>query len=153
MNKTTSMLLLAATALGFQGLANAQDAAGCPQLPANTALHWEHKSTGNADFCRALRADGSEAFGMYISAEATFDPDRSNREERGQIGDQAVTWYRAEIATRPNVEARETVMRLPDGRSAHVWLQANSKPELADSFQLTQSLRFGASGPQLAAGE
>jgi hypothetical protein len=153
MNHSISMLLLGGALLATQGIARAQAAGGCPQMPGDAGLHWEHKASNGADFCRALRADGSEAFGMYISAEPTFDPDRSNREEKAQVDGQNVYWYRAEIATKPGVEARETVVRLADGRSAHIWLQAADMTHLTEGFRLAQSLNFNASDHQLVAGE
>lgn len=141
MNKTAyclPLLLLAA------GAVQAQDAAGCPQLPAGSDLVWEHRATGDADFCRALRADGSEAFGLYISAKATFEPKRSNREEAGAIDGHEVHWYRAELVTKPNIEARETLLELDDGRVAHIWLQAAPGEALHDAFKMAGDLRFGA---------
>lgn len=149
MNKTAfclPLLLLAASA------AQAQDTAGCPQLPAGTDLIWEHRATGDADFCRALRVDGSEAFGLYITGEPTFEPNRRNREEAGVIDGREVHWYRAELATKPNIEARETLLELPDGRVAHIWLQAPPGEPLQQAFDLTGELHFGPSR-QIAAGE
>lgn len=132
------LLLLAA------GAAQAQDMAGCPQLPAGSDLVWEHRAAGDADFCRALRADGSEAFGLYISAEATFQPKRSNREEAGAVDGQKVHWYRAELVAQPNIEARETLLELDDGRVAHIWLQAAPGAALQGAFDMAGKLRFGA---------
>ena len=91
MHKTISLLpLVAGLLLGTQGVAHAQDASACPQLPANTGLTWEHRASGDADFCRALRSDGSEAFGLYISPKPNFEPVRSDRKERGEIDGQQV---------------------------------------------------------------
>lgn len=149
MNKkalSLSFLLLAASA------AHAQDTLGCPQLPADTGLTWEHRATGAADFCRALRVDGSEALGLYISAEASFEPKRDNREENDLIDGRPVQWYRAELVTKPDIQARETLIQLDDGRVAHLWLQARSGEQLDQAFQLTRQLRFG-SPQQVAAGQ
>lgn len=152
MNKTAfcmPILLLAAAAPAW-----AQDAAACPRLPANAELTWEHRSTGNSDFCRALRADGSEAFGLYIAQESPFEPKRGNREETGRIDGKEIQWYRAEIATQPGIKARETLIELDDGRVAHLWLQASSSEVLGQSFQWAENLRFGADrGGQVAAEE
>lgn len=156
MNKTTSLLpLLAGVLLAGQGNAQAQDAGACPQLPANTGLTWEYRASGDADLCRALRSDGSEAFGLYISAKPTFEPQRSKRAERSQIDGHDIYWYRAELAAKPGVEARETLLELPDGRTAHIWLQANDREQLDNGFQLTQSLHFtpGGGDKQFAAGQ
>src|SRR5690606_30900815 len=106
-------LLLAASAAHAQ---QPSSASGCPQLPAGAGLEWEHRATADSDFCRALREDGSEAFGLYIADSSPVEPRRKNREETGQVGGFEVQWYRAEIATRPDIAARETLIELPDGR-------------------------------------
>lgn len=135
-------LLIGLAALTMSATAHAQSLQGCPQLPAESDLIWQHRATGAADFCRALRVDGSEAFGMYISPEPTFDPSRGNREEVGRIDGREIHWYRSELAGQPNVEARETLVELRDGRVAHIWLQGDSPAELQQLFQLTQALDF-----------
>ncbi len=126
----------------FASTAQAQDAAACPQLAASTGLSWEYRGGNGSDFCRALREDGSEAFGMYITQEPTFTPERGNREEADTIGKKQIHWYRAELAGQPGVEARETLIELDDGRTAHVWLQAASVEKLQNAFQMTRSLDF-----------
>jgi hypothetical protein len=115
-------------------------------------LSWEARSTADSDFCRALRSDGSEAFGLYISAKPNFEPNPRNRQESGRIDGRDVVWYRAEIATNPGVQARETLLQLADGRYAHVWLQADSTDALAADYRLVGNLRFrvGGSGEQVA---
>lgn len=153
MNKTAfyvPILLLS----GVAAQARAQDAGACPQLPAEAELTWEHRGSGDSDFCRALRSDGSEAFGLYIAPESPFEPKRGNREEQGSVDGKAIQWYRAEIATQPDIEARETLVELDDGRTAHIWLQAQSGEQLSRAFQLAEGLRFGpARGPQMASGQ
>ncbi len=143
MNKTAFLLPLLLAAGSAQG----QDAAACPQLDASTGLTWEYRGGNGADFCRALRADGSEAFGMYISRNPTFSPNRinrSNRKESDTMGGREVQWYRAELAGQPDVQARETLVKLDDGRSAHVWLQAESTGELEDAFKVTRRIDFSS---------
>lgn len=131
------------------GFAQAQSAA-CPSLPADTGLTWETKTAGGTQFCRALRADGTEAFGLYMAAQSPFKPERTNRAEQAQIDGRPTYWYRSEIAGRPEVEARETLVTLPDGRVAYLWIQATSKDELARTLAQTNGLRFEAgNGAQL----
>ena len=161
MNKTTALLPLMAGLL-LAGSAQAQQdqvepsqvqpATSCPQLPANAGLTWEARSTADSDFCRALRSDGSEAFGLYITAQPSFEPNPRNGKESGRIDGRSVVWYRAEIATDPGVQARETLLQLADGRYAHIWLQADSADALASDYQLVGNLRFraGGSGEQVA---
>jgi hypothetical protein len=136
--------------MALAGTSAAQDVSRCPQLPGNAGLTWEYRSGGDTELCRALRADGSEAFGLAISPKPTFEPQRPDRAEHSQVDGREVTWYKAEIAQRPGVEARETVFELPDGRSAHLWLQATSDDALTAGFQTLQGLSFGPAGPQVA---
>lgn len=138
MNKTAFLLPLLLAAGGVQ----AQEANACPQLDASSGLSWDYRGGDGADFCRALRADGSEAFGMYISKQPTFSPKRGNREESGTMGGRDVQWYRAELAGQPGIEARETLLTLDDGRSAHVWMQAASQDQLQQTFELTRDIDF-----------
>lgn len=124
------------------GTAYAQQVGGCPTLPEGSKLTWEHKPIGDADFCRALRADGTEAFGMYLSAKAPFEPVRSNRAEQDTLDGQSVYWYRSEVALKPGVQTRETLVPLADGRVAHVWLQATSAEALDEEFRLVRGIQF-----------
>ena len=104
---------------------------------------------GDSEFCRAVDANGAEAFGLFISPDPAFNPRGSNRAETSSIDGHDVRWYRAEIATQPGVEARETLVELDDGRSAHIWLQAASAAELANGYRTVGQLRF-APGMQIA---
>lgn len=140
MNKPVWLLPLL---LPFAGTAVAQDAGACPYLSADTGLTWEHRASANSDFCRALRQDGSEAFGMTIAKDAPFKPKGGNRAERVSIDGREVTWYRTEIAG-TQIQARETLVQLPDGRVAYIWVQATSPEQLSQVLQQTQSMKFGA---------
>jgi hypothetical protein len=131
------------------GFAQAQSTATCPVLPADSGLSWETKMAGDTQFCRALRADGSEAFGLYIATRSAFKPGRANRAEEASIDGRATYWYRSELAAQPDVQARETVIDLPDGRVAYLWIQAHSNQELSSAIAQTGALRFG-SGAQLS---
>jgi len=150
MQRTIANLSLCLPLLLMAGAACAQDAASagnCPQLPADAGLTWEAHSSDAGDFCRALFADGSEAFGLYITPERSFDPVRRNRAERNfTIDGHEVTWYRAEIAASPGVEARETNVELADGRQVHIWLQSPSPTELPARLQLVGRLHFNGAG-------
>ena len=140
--------------LGVAAQGQAQDPSACPQLPADSGLAWQHQAAGDSEFCRALREDGSEAFGMVIGRDSPFEPNRSNREETARIDGREVQWYRAELALKPGVEARETLVELPDGRVAHIWLQAESSDALQAAFEQAEGLRFGARrDTQVAAGQ
>ena len=140
--------------MGLAANVAAQQAPACPQLSSDTGLTWEYRGSGDTDLCRALRTDGSEAFGLVISSKPTFEPQRPDRAERSTVDGREVFWYRAELAQKPGVQARETVIELPSGRSAHLWLQADNTDKLQAGFQLVQGLRFVPTGPQqVAAGQ
>lgn len=140
MNKTAFFLpLLLALAGGAQ--AQTDPNAVCPQLAANSGLAWQHKATKTMDFCTAMRSDGTEAFGLYIANESAFKPNRSNREERATIDGRETYWYRSEIAAKPDIQARETLLELADGRIAHIWIQA-SDAQLGEAQQQAQAMRF-----------
>ena len=95
----SALLVLAGLGMVTAHAQSTQDGGNCPQLPADAGLAWEYKATGGSDFCRALRADGSEAFGLYISRKANFEPKRGNRAEAGVIDGLSIYWYRGELAT------------------------------------------------------
>ena len=140
MNKPMWLLPLL---LPLAGTAAAQDAGACPHLAAETGLTWEHRGGPGSDFCRAIRQDGSEAFGMTIAKDAPFKPKGGNRAENVTIDGRQVTWYRTEIAG-TQIQARETLVELPDGRVAYMWVQASSPEQLNQVLQQTQSMKFGS---------
>jgi hypothetical protein len=145
MNKTAySLSLLLALAGGAQAQGQPEANGACPQLAADSGLAWQHKATSNTDFCRALRSDGSEAFGLYIASESAFRPNRGDREEQASIDGHATHWYRSEIASKPDIQARETVLELADGRVAHIWIHATAG-QLGEALQQAQSIRFPTS--------
>lgn len=135
--------LLALSALA--GPALAQEAAGgCPQLPT-VQLTWQQRDYGQTTLCRAIREDGSEAFGVSITPEAPYELKRSKRRNTGTINDQAVYWYEGELATKPGALVRETMFELGDGRNVHIWMQADSETQLSQELGTVQSLRFDTS--------
>lgn len=145
--------LLVPVLLVMAAAAQAQNPAACPQLPVDAELAWEHQGSNGADFCRALRSDGSEAFGVYIAAESPFSPKRMNREVEGIVGGREIYWYRAEIALKPDVTALETLIELNDGRVAHLWLQSSSDAQLQEVMGITRDLRFSADRRGIAGGQ
>lgn len=141
--KTTIRALAAVALLGAGGHALAQsESTACPLLPADSGLTWEYKAAASTQFCRALRADGTEAFGLYIAQESPFRPARGNRAEDARIDGRETHWYRSELAGKPDVQARETLIELPDGRVAYLWIHAGTPDELGDAIARANSLRF-----------
>ncbi len=141
MNKTTRALLLLAGTLA-SGTALAQQAPACPQLPVSANLHWDARIGDGTAFCLALQADGTEAFGLYISSEPGFKPSRRNQLEQGSLDNKPLYWYRSEIAGNPDVAARETALELREGVWVHVWMQTTSQEELDQRLLAVSQLRF-----------
>lgn len=139
--KTMKPLILLPFLFGLAGFAQAQDAGGCPQL-STVQLNWEQRAYGTTLLCRALRADGSEAFGISITPEAPYELKRANRRNTGSVGGQGVYWYEGQLATKPGALVRETMFELNDGRNVHVWMQADSETQLTQEMGNIQSLRF-----------
>lgn len=137
---TTATLLLLATLASADALA--QQSPACPQLPASANMHWNARIADATAFCQALQANGTQAFGLYISSERGFKPRRGDRLEQGSLDGQPVFWYRSEIAGDPNVESRETALELREDVWVHVWMQATSKEELDRTLQVASQLGF-----------
>lgn len=142
---TLPLLLALAGGAQAQGQVKPVGDDACPQLSAESGLTWQHKSTATTEFCNAMRGDGSEAFGLYIAGQSAFKPSRINRVEPGSIDGHAIHWYRSEIASKPDIEARETVVELRDGRVAHLWVQASTE-QLEEALKQAQSIHFQAKG-------
>lgn len=117
-------------------------AAPCPHLDAASGLAWEHRAGADYDFCRALDAAGTQVLGVYVGADSPFEPYEDMAAERGSIDGREVTWYSSELAGDPDAQVRETLLVLPDGREAHIWLRADNRDELAGKLELAQGLSF-----------
>jgi hypothetical protein len=116
-------------------------ATACPQLPAASGLNWIHKGSAGAEFCQALRADGSEAFGLYIASAASQRP-AGRRGEEGVIDGHKVRWYRGDLPSQPQVLVREAQFELDNGRTVRVWLHAADAQQLGTTLKIVQGLRF-----------
>lgn len=145
MNILTSGLASVAGLLLVGGVAHAQATSPCPQLPADSGLAWTHQAAPDFDFCKAMRADGTQAFGVFIGEESPFEPKGNNRAEAGTVDGRRIYWYRGQVAGDPTVQVRETLVELDDDRVAHIWMRARNPQELAREMALAQGLRFGDS--------
>ena len=144
------LLLAPAGDARAQATSVAATAAPCPHLDAASGLAWEHRAGPGYDFCRALDASGTQVLGVYLGADSPFEPYDDLAAERGMIDGHEVTWYSSELAGAPDAQVRETLLVLPDGREAHVWLRAENRDELAGKLELAQGLSFAPvllSGP------
>ncbi|MCA0394029.1 MAG: hypothetical protein LCH70_07950 [Proteobacteria bacterium] len=134
-------LPLAALLLPFQ--ASAQVASHCPELPADSQLAWESMDGPDFLYCKAMRAGESDpAFSVMLRAEASFRPKRSLRAEEAVIDSLPVYWYRGEVAAQPDAIIRETLLELPNKRTAHIMLRARSEEDRASSQRIAEGLRF-----------
>jgi len=144
--RTLPSILLAA--LACTPLAHAQDAAGpCPALPTAAAdLVWTDMQAGTLHLCRAIDAQGREAFAVTISRDSPFKPQRGLREEEGRFGGETLWWYRSEIAGRPDELVREALLEIDRNRVAHVVIRTESPAELKQYQSVVENLRFGDPG-------
>lgn len=146
---TNAIRFVALPCLLAAGVAQAQSAGECPMLPSDSGLTWRQLDGPDFTFCKAIRvSDDAEQFAVTLSSQSPFDPKRSNREEQGVIDGHSVYWYRSEIASAPDMQVRETLVELGDGRVAHISLRAANQTELADALREAESIRFH--GPQLS---
>lgn len=112
----------------------------CPALDAQAQVQWEEKQMPELTFCRAVDAHGNELFSLSLARDYPFKSSRSRRAESSIINGSNTYWYRAEIATRSGIEARETAIRLADGRDAYFNVQAESAEALAPTFDIISRL-------------
>ena len=129
-------------------LAHAQDAASpCPALPSGaTDLIWSDMQAGSLHLCRAIDAEGREAFAVTISRDTPFKPQRGLREEQGRFAGEMLWWYRGEIAGRPDELVRETLLEIDRDRVAHVVIRTESPAALKQYQTVVENLRFGDPG-------
>lgn len=137
-------VLAGVCALGMAAAAHAQPAPSCPQLPADSGLSWEQRGNDAFLICSAVDSTGSEVFGLSLSADSAFQPRRGNREERGVVAGQDIRWYRAEVATQPELLVRETLVELDRDRVAHIWVRRQSEEALREGLVLVERLDFDA---------
>ena len=140
--------LLSLTAL-WASAASAQDAtsqdalADCPAFPAEMAesMRWDIMRVPGILVCRALQRDnGEEAFVLTISRESPFRPRRGDRAESTTQNGREVQWYRGDVPNEPNVQIRETLIRVGEELVVHVYLRTTDAQVLAARQQMVMSL-------------
>lgn len=132
------------------GAARAQSAPAasfedCPPFPSQFAdiVHWEHRQIPGMLFCRALLADGTEAFALTVSAESPFKPRRGLREETSTLGNgHELIWYRAEIIGQTSMLGREALVQLAPDRVAHLSMRAPDADTLSKFESYAASLPY-----------
>jgi len=123
----------------------AQSVNDCPVLPVGTALHWEQSGSASLVICKALDAQGAQAFGVMLTRK---EPDKPSgaREEKTKIDGHKTRWYRSQIANRPDAQTRMAVIELDDDRYAQVWIDAPSAADLETSMATVRNLQFNPNG-------
>ena len=141
---TTLRRWLACSSVGLLCAAplHAQESASCPKLPAGSTLQWQEIRNPDLLFCKAMDANGNQVFSVMVSRESPFDPRRGNRAETSSINGQNTWWYRTEIATRPNLLAREAVIELANGDVAYFNVQADNDASLQQAYATVSTLGF-----------
>lgn len=117
----------------------------CPAFPTQFAdtLRWEAKQFPGTLFCRALLADGTEAFALTVSAQSPFKPKRGLKAETSTLANgRELVWYRSELVTQSNMQARETLVQIASDRVAHLSLQAADPETLARYESYAAALPF-----------
>lgn len=122
--------------------AYAQSSAACPQLSSEAGLSWQQRGSDAFLICSAVNSEGSEVFGLSLSADSAFQPRRGNREERGVVAGQNIRWYRAEVGGQPDMLVRETLVELDRNRVAHIWVRTMSEDQLRRGMRLVEALDF-----------
>lgn len=144
MNPMSSLPFVLSAAL-FASTASAQSAPACPTLPSDAAnLQWTTLRTDSALLCRAMDANGQEAFAVTVARKSPFKPTGSLREESGEMQGQKLWWYRTEIAGRPDELVRETLVKLGADRVVHVFIRTSDKDTMGRYQRVVQGLQFDA---------
>lgn len=144
MNPMSSLPFVLSAAL-FASTASAQSAPACPTLPSDAAnLQWTTLRTDSALLCRAMDANGQEAFAVTVARKSPFKPTGSLREESGEMQGQKLWWYRTEIAGRPDELVRETLVKLGGDRVVHVFIRTSDKDTMGRYQRVVQGLQFDA---------
>lgn len=139
----TIHLLLAGIGLLSPAMAAAQSGLECPTLPADAGLAWERLDSRDFTFCKAIRAnDGEQVFAVMLAGESPFRPERSDRAEASVIDGRESHWYRSEVAGKPELRVRETLVELDRDHLAHISVRAGSDEALADALRTVETLRF-----------
>ncbi|MDH5832966.1 hypothetical protein [Luteimonas kalidii] len=132
---------LAAATLCLSTSAFAQSSGRCPELPAGSGLVWETAAGDDFLFCKAMRADGHQAFSVMLRAESPFRERFKLREHEAVIDGHEVRWYRGDLAVQ-NALVRETLVELDDDLTAHIMVRVDDEQQLAESLRQAGGLRF-----------
>lgn len=137
--------IIAALILALPGIASAQSAGSkCPNLPASSGLAWQEIQNDALLFCRAVRADGSDAFALTFARKPTFEPSRRNTADVSTFAGQPLQWYRSTLAGNPGLQVREALVRLNDGSSLQMVVRSSDEAGLQRAFGEISRLEISA---------
>ena len=122
----------------------------CPPLPAAAHFVWSHYRGPDFDVCHALRpGSDSTVFGIYFGWHPSFNPARGTRLDPGVVGGRPVTWFVGASMRADGAFAQQTLIELTDASHAvaHVWIDAASQEELAESLRVLAQLSLESSRP------
>lgn len=129
-------------ALLCAGVAQAQTANDCPQLPPGADVRWEVQAGPDFVFCRAMDAGGQQAFAVTVGRTATFRPRRNDRVGDRVTIDGSPTFWHAPSNELTGAMVRETLLELPSGDYAHIIVRSNDETALAQSLRDVEALHF-----------
>lgn len=126
--------------------AMAQAVTDCPALPDTASgMQWTVMRAKDITLCRALDQEGREAFAITLSRKSPFRPERELREEEGKVQGEKMWWYRSEIAGKPNVLVRETLVEVGKNQVAHIFIRTTDKDTLGRYQGIVHGLDFSNS--------
>lgn len=130
-------------ALLCAGVAQAQTASDCPQLPPDSSVRWEVQPGPDFVFCRAVDTAGHQAFAVTVGRTATFKPRRIDRTgDRVTIDGNTTWWYAPDNELMTGTMVRETLLELSTGDYAHIIVRATDEAALARSLRDAEALHF-----------
>lgn len=129
--------------LASPGIAAAQSASKCPDLPASSDLAWQEIQTDTLLFCRAVHKDGSgDAFALTFTRKPSFVPDRRNAASVTTFDGQSVQWYRSTLAGDPSMQVREALVQLRDGMNLQFVVRSPDDAGLQRAFDDISALKI-----------
>ncbi|WP_103074748.1 hypothetical protein [Solilutibacter silvestris] len=111
-------------------------------MPANSGLVWQEIQSDSLLFCRAVRDDGSDAFALTFTRKPTFNPDRRNSADVSSFDGQSLQWYRSSLAGNPDLQVRESLVKLDDGSTLQMVVRANDATGLQRAFGEISALKI-----------
>ncbi|MET0290464.1 MAG: hypothetical protein ABW178_12610 [Pseudoxanthomonas sp.] len=117
----------------------------CPPLPAAAGLSWEAKNQGKFLLCRAMAADGRQAFGIMLSSKRpAIRLTKEQRAEQGMISGKEVYWYYPDSGGTLVESRRITIVEFDAERFAQIWIEAVDEEDMHALQQVIGKLALAA---------